>query len=117
MGVQDPRFLVGLAVAVFGAAVNIHSDGILLSLRKPGETGYKIPEGGMFRFVSGANFLGEIMEGSGWALASWNLSAACFAFCTACNLAPRAVSHHRWYLEKFDDYAKLGRKALIPALF
>ena len=32
---------------------NIHSDYTLSHLRKPGETGYKIPYGGAFNFVSG----------------------------------------------------------------
>ena len=35
-----------------------------------------------------------------------------FVFFTAANLVPRAVSHHRWYQEKFDDYP--ARKAVIP---
>ena len=53
-----------------GMWINIQSDGILRNLRKPGETDYKIPKGGLFRYVSGANFLGEIAEWSGYALAA-----------------------------------------------
>jgi 3-oxo-5-alpha-steroid 4-dehydrogenase 1 len=53
-----------------GMWINIQSDGILRNLRKPGETGYKIPRGGLFRYVSGANFLGEIVEWSGFAIAA-----------------------------------------------
>jgi len=41
----DPRFLVGQLVFLLGMAGNIHSDAILRGLRKPGETGYKIPRG------------------------------------------------------------------------
>ena len=41
----DPRFLVGLFLFLLGMAGNIHSDAILRGLRKPGETGYKIPRG------------------------------------------------------------------------
>jgi 3-oxo-5-alpha-steroid 4-dehydrogenase 1 len=48
------------------------SDAILRNLRKPGETDYKIPKGGAFKFVSGANFLGEILEWTGFAIAQWN---------------------------------------------
>lgn len=43
---SDPRFLVGLAIFLTGAFINLQSDQILLNLRKPGETGYKIPEEG-----------------------------------------------------------------------
>ena len=41
----DPRFLVGLVMFLTGLAINIHSDALLRNLRKPGETGYKIPCG------------------------------------------------------------------------
>ncbi|XP_007951454.1 3-oxo-5-alpha-steroid 4-dehydrogenase 1, partial [Orycteropus afer afer] len=41
--VTDPRFLTGFAMWLVGMLINIHSDHILRNLRKPGETGYKIP--------------------------------------------------------------------------
>lgn len=40
-----PVFVVGVALFLLGQAINIHSDLILQGLRKPGETGYKIPYG------------------------------------------------------------------------
>jgi 3-oxo-5-alpha-steroid 4-dehydrogenase 1 len=43
---------------------------VLRNLRKPGDTGYYIPKGGMFEYVSGANFFGEILEWTGFAIAS-----------------------------------------------
>ena len=101
---------------MIGAGINIHSDQILLSLRKPGETGYKIPKGGMFKWISCPNLFGEILEWSGFAILCWNLPALGFAVWTAANLIPRALSHHKWYLEKFSDYPK-ERKAVIPGIF
>jgi len=96
--------------------MNMMSDEILRNLRKPGETGYKIPKGGMFRYVSGANFLGEIIEWSGFALATASFEASAFAIFTFCNLAPRAYHHHLWYQNEFKDkYPR--RKALIPFVF
>ena len=41
----DPRFLAGLMVFLGGFALNLHSDNILLRLRKPGASGYSIPPG------------------------------------------------------------------------
>ena len=41
----DPRFLLGHVIFLVGMAINIHSDTVLRNLRKPGETGYKIPYG------------------------------------------------------------------------
>ncbi|XP_073248493.1 3-oxo-5-alpha-steroid 4-dehydrogenase 1-like [Porites lutea] len=110
---SSPIFISGVALFVTGMAINIHSDHTLRNLRKPGETGYKIPKGGMFTYVSGANFFGEIIEWSGFALACWSLPSLAFATFTALNIGPRAIQHHRWYLDKFEDYPK-SRRALIP---
>ncbi|KAJ7389771.1 3-oxo-5-alpha-steroid 4-dehydrogenase 1 [Desmophyllum pertusum] len=110
---SNPCFVCGVVIFLAGMAINIHSDHTLRNLRKPGETGYKIPRGGMFTYVSGANFLGEIIEWSGFALACWSLPSLAFASFTALNIGPRAIQHHKWYLEKFEDYPK-SRKALIP---
>ncbi|MBS1107485.1 MAG: 3-oxo-5-alpha-steroid 4-dehydrogenase [Deltaproteobacteria bacterium] len=111
----DPRFAIGVALFLAGFAVNLQSDAILRRLRKPGETGYEIPRGGLFRFVSSPNYLGEIIEWCGWALATWTWAGAAFAFFTIANLLPRALSHHRWYREKFPDYPR-ERKAIIPGV-
>eukprot|EP00128_Syssomonas_multiformis_P014123 Colp12_sorted_trinity150504_noHs@29642 len=114
--IQGPRFILGLAVFFTGMAINIHSDSVLINLRKPGETGYKIPKGGMFEYVSGANFFGEIVEWTGFAIASWNVCSFAFALFTACNIAPRAYQHHKWYLGKFKEEYPKARKAVFPFL-
>ena len=74
----EPRFICGVALFCIGAYINAQSDGILRSLRDSrvaDDTGYKIPRGGMFEYVSGANFFGEILEWSGYALACSNPAA------------------------------------------
>jgi steroid 5-alpha reductase family enzyme len=100
---------------VCGFAVNKHSDWLLRKLRKPGESGYSIPRGGLFRWVSCPNYLGEIIEWIGWAVATWSLAGLSFAVWTAANLIPRAWQYHRWYRKEFPDYPK-KRKAVIPFL-
>lgn len=112
----DVRFWVGNALFWGGFFINQHSDHILISLRKTNESGYKIPYGGMFRWVSCANHFGEIVQWFGFAMMTWCLPAFSFAIWTAANLIPRAVSHHRWYKSHFQDYPK-ERKALIPVMF
>ena len=111
----DPRFLAGLAIFAAGMTLNIRSDNILLKLRGPGNSGYAIPRGGAYRHVSCPNYLGEIIEWAGWALATWSLAGFAFFLYTAANLAPRALSHHKWYRARFPDYPP-NRKALIPGL-
>lgn len=109
----DARFVLGALVFFVGFAINQHADYVLMNLRKPGETGYKIPHGGLYRYVSCPNYLGEMLEWTGWAIATWSLPGLAFALYTAANLAPRAIQHHAWYRSKFPDYPK-QRKALIP---
>ncbi|CAK7297863.1 3-oxo-5-alpha-steroid 4-dehydrogenase 2 isoform X1 [Vulpes vulpes] len=113
---MDVRFSLGIFLFILGMGINIHSDYILRQLRKPGEVTYRIPQGGLFTYVSGANFLGEIIEWIGYALATWSLPALAFAFFSLCFLGLRAFHHHRFYLKMFEDYPK-SRKALIPFLF
>jgi 3-oxo-5-alpha-steroid 4-dehydrogenase 1 len=110
---SDPRFLLGALVFAIGYAINQHADHVLFHLRKPGETGYKIPRGGLYRWVSCPNYFGEMLEWTGFAIAAWSPAGLVFAIWTTANLLPRAVSHHRWYRETFPDYPE-GRRALIP---
>ncbi|MBS1684650.1 MAG: DUF1295 domain-containing protein [Bacteroidetes bacterium] len=107
------RFIVGIIVFATGVFINHQSDNILLALRKPGETGYKIPQGGLFKYISAPNLFGEMIEWTGYAILVWSLPALGFAVWTIVNLTPRAIDHHKWYQEKFKDYPK-ERKALIP---
>jgi 3-oxo-5-alpha-steroid 4-dehydrogenase 1 len=110
------QFLVGLPVFAIGFIINFWSDEILMNLRKPGETGYVIPRGGLFNYVSAPNLFGEILEWTGFAILAWNLPAASFAIWTFANLVPRAVAHHKFYLEKFENYPK-ERKAVFPFVY
>jgi protein-S-isoprenylcysteine O-methyltransferase Ste14 len=112
----DPRFLGGAALMAVGFAINLQADETLRNLRAPGESGYKIPQGGLYRLVSSPNYFGEILEWTGWAVLTWSLAGLSFAVWTAANLAPRALTHHRWYRREFSAYPK-SRRALIPFLF
>lgn len=109
----DPRFVIGALVFFFGMVVNIDSDNRLRALRRDNGADYKIPRGGLFRWVSCPNYLGEIVEWCGFALCTWSMAGLSFAAWTFANLAPRAFSHHRWYRETFEDYPE-ERKALFP---
>ncbi|CAI4228514.1 unnamed protein product [Auanema sp. JU1783] len=113
---SNPLTYIGTAVFFLGMIINIQSDSILRNLRKPGELGYKIPRGGLFEYVSGANYFGEIVEWLGFALVARSLPSVAFAIFTISNIGPRAIQHHRYYLEKFEDYPK-NRKAIIPFVY
>lgn len=113
---MKPCLVSGVIVFFAGFAINIHSDNVLRSLGWSGKARYRIPRGGLYRWVSCPNYLGEVMEWTGWALATWSVSGLLFAVWTGANLIPRAFSHHRWYLNEFPDYPP-KRKAIFPFLF
>lgn len=113
---RDPRFIAGIALFAFGAGINLHADAVLRGLRAPGDSGYRVPEGGLYRFITCPNYLGEIIEWLGFALATWSTAGLAFALFTIANLAPRARSNDRWYRERFAAYPP-ERRALLPFLF
>ena len=112
-----PSTIVGLLLFATGFIINRQADAILLGLRKPGETQYKIPYGGLYRYISCPNYFGEIVEWIGFAIAAWSLPSFSFALWTISNLAPRAVLHHKWYQGKFPGEYPKDRNALIPNFF
>jgi len=109
----DLRFIGGAAMFFFGLFINWQSDNILIHLRRPGETGYVIPNRGLFQLVSCPNHFGEIVEWFGFALMTWCSPAFAFAVWTMVNLVPRALHHHKWYKSTFSEYPA-ERKAVFP---
>jgi 3-oxo-5-alpha-steroid 4-dehydrogenase 1 len=109
----DPRFIIGTSMFLFGMIINQMADTDLIRLRKPGETGYKIPNTRRFKYISCPNHGGEMLEWAGFAVLTWSLPALAFAIWTIANVLPRSLSHHKWYKSYFKDYPK-DRKAVIP---
>lgn len=114
----SPIFILGTVIFFTGMAININSDHIIRSLRKPGDTRHYIPRGGMYKYVASANYFGELTEWLGYAILTWSLGGLAFAVWTFANLAPRARSIHRRYIAEFgDEYARLNRKYIIPFIY
>lgn len=107
--------VVGLVLFFGGMYINHGTDSRLISLRKEKE-GYSIPQGWFFKWISCPNHFSEIIEWIGFALIAWSLPSVTFAVWTFCNLIPRALNHHAWYNENFEDYPD-KRKAVIPWLW
>lgn len=109
----DLRFFLGVAIFLAGFGINLWADAKLRNLRKPGDSGYQVPRGGLYELVSCPNYFGELLEWTGFALAAWTLPALAFAVFTFANLFPRALAHHRWYRATFADYPA-SRRAVLP---
>ena len=114
----SPQFIIGTVLFFAGMFTNIQSDHIIRHLRRPGDTGHYLPKGGMFRYVTSANYFGEIVEWIGFAILSWSLSGAVFAIWTFANLVPRANTIYHKYLGMFGDEVKKRRlKRVIPFIY
>lgn len=113
---STPHFYIGIILFFTGMYINCRADNMLIHLRAKNETGYKIPRGFLFNYISSPNLFGEIIEWSGFALMAWNLPALTFMVWTFANLVPRAKNHHDWYHRNFTDYPK-ERKIVFPAVF
>ncbi|OQV18980.1 putative 3-oxo-5-alpha-steroid 4-dehydrogenase 1 [Hypsibius exemplaris] len=130
------RFILGSMFVVIGMGINLHSDASLAMLCRPDvvakmdedfaadaaggmggeEQTLRIPHGGLFENVSCANYLGEIIEWFGWAVAAWSLPALAHFLFTLDNLIPRARHHHLDYINKFKDAYPRNRFAVIPGV-
>lgn len=105
------QFILGTLIFAWGMFTNLQSDNIIRHLRKPGDTKHYLPKGGMFRYVTSANYLGEFMEWVGFAILTWSWAGAVFALWTFANLAPRALKINKRYKKEFGP---LNQKAILP---
>jgi hypothetical protein len=112
----DPRFVLGVLLFYGGMVLNRNAERTFRRLRSVIGTDYAIPKKGLFRWVSCPNYLGEIIQWFGWAIAVWALPGLLFSLWTVANLLPRTRSHHMWYRNNFEDYPR-NRRALIPFIY
>ncbi len=111
-------FLLGTVIFFAGMAVNIHSDSIIRNLRKPGDTAHYLPKGGLFRYVTSANYFGEFVEWVGFAILTWSWAGAVFALWTFANLAPRAARIYDLYSREFPEEIDTQKtKRMIPFIY
>lgn len=110
------HFCLGSAMFLGGLWIHIASDHTIRNVRQDGYTGYKVPQGGLFRWISNPHYLGEMIQWTGWAILTWSWAGLAFAVFTFCNLAPRAIANHNWYRKVFPGYPP-ERKVLFPGVF
>ena len=69
-----------------------------------------------YRYVTSANYLGEIIEWAGWAILTCSLSGLVFFWWTVANLVPRANAIWHRYREEFGS--EVGeRKRVFPFIY
>lgn len=112
-----PNAMAGILLFFIGMAINLHSDHVVRHLRKPGDTRHYLPEKGLYRYVTSANYLGEILEWTGFAIAAATPAAWVFPLWTAANLVPRAHAIYNRYKEEFGEEALGKRKRIVPFVY
>ena len=113
-----PQFWIGIIMFFAGMAINIHSDYVIRHLRKPGDTKHYLPKGGLYYYVTSANYFGEIVEWIGFAIMTWSWAGALFAWWTVANLVPRANSIYRKYEKEFGaEFYERQLKRVIPFIY
>lgn len=114
----NPKFIVGLILFVVGMFINLQSDNIIRQLRKPGDTKHYLPKKGMFKYVTSANYFGEVLEWIGFAVLTWSWAGAVFALWTFANLCPRAARIYDRYKTEFGDQLDTTKvKRIIPFIY
>lgn len=107
-------FGLGLVLFVTGMIINQSADSHLRELaEKRTGNSYLIPHKGMFKYVSGANYFGEIVEWLGFALVMQTPAAAWFSLFSTLFLGQRGYQTHKYYLRKIEDYPK-NRSSVFP---
>ena len=116
--VTDPRFIIGTVIFFIGWIINMHSDHVIRHLRKPGDTNHYLPKKGMYKYVTSANYLGEITEWLGFAILTWSLAGLLFFWFSCCNLVPRSNAIYKKYEEEFpDEFDRKKLKRIIPFIY
>ena len=114
----DIRFLLGVIIFAVGMWINLTSDAYIRSLRKEGDNKHYFPKKGLYKYVTSANYFGEILEWAGFALLSWSIPGVFFVLWTMANLVPRAHSIHKKYREEFpEEFAKTNPKRVFPFVY
>lgn len=114
----SPQFLIGSLIFLAGMLINLDSDHVIRHLRKPGDTKHYIPRKHLYKYVTSANYFGEVTEWAGYALLTFSPAGALFAIWTFANLAPRAKSLTAKYEDEFgEEYKELHKKHLIPFIW
>ena len=115
---QSFPFFAGTLLFFAGMFINVQSDSIIRHLRQPGDRAHYLPTAGMFRYVSSANYFGEVLEWTGFAILTWSWAGAVFALWTFANLAPRAARIHQRYEKEFPEQFDSKRvKRIIPLIY
>jgi len=109
-------YTAGLGLFTIGLAGNFYHHYLLANLRKPGEKGYKVPQGGMFEYVATPHYLFELIGWFGLGLVSQHFFNMLFLGAMTVYLTDRAMGQDEWNRKKMPSYPP-NRKRILPFIF
>lgn len=110
-------FISGVCLFFAGMGINWHSDAVIRHLRRPGDNRHYLPTKGLYRYVTSANYLGELLEWIGFAILTASPAGWVFVIWTFANLAPRADAVYKSYVTEFGRKQVGHRKRLFPFIY
>lgn len=115
----SPQFIIGTSLFLFGMVVNLHSDRVIRNLRSDVmDNNYYIPHGWMFTKISSANYFGEILEWTGFAILTWSVPGAVFLLWSIANIVPRSKAVYARYTQFFgEEFTSLKRYKIFPYIY
>jgi len=115
----SPQFIIGTLIFLFGMVVNLHADRVIRNLRKNDmDNNYYLPHGWMFKHISSANYLGEILEWAGFAILTWSVSGLVFLIWTFANIVPRSKAVYERYTQFFgEEFTSQKRYKIFPGIY
>ena len=113
----EPVFIIGLFVFLLGMYINMHSDNILMRLARESD-GYKIPNKGLYKYISSPNYLGEILIYLSFAILSMSfIPLVILALFFSIVFLPRMIKKDK-SLSKYDSFDEYKKKSglILPKL-
>ncbi|MDR1757443.1 MAG: DUF1295 domain-containing protein [Bacteroidales bacterium] len=116
---HSARFLIGAVLFFTGMSINMHADRIIRQLRKSKtDSNYYLPCRGLFRYVNSANYFGELLEWSGFAVLLWAVPGWVFVFWTFANIVPRSKAVYERYAHFFgEEFISQKRYKILPFIY
>lgn len=117
------RIWIGVIIFSTGSYVQHLSHVILSNLRpRSAESSqrsvYNIPHGQLFEYVSCPHYFAECLIYTGFfVIRGGSVLQLLQLGWVFSNLVITATATHKWYVDKFDDYERLGRRILIPFVY
>ena len=111
--VSETQMLAGFALSAVAQLGNLHCHLYQASLRSDGSKAYKEPKGGLFKYVTCANYACEIYQWIGFNIATQSAMGWFFVLCGAFQMYFWAIAKHKRLKKLFPGF-KRAFKLLPP---